>query len=86
VVQGAADLAVVLPGEIWLLDFKTDAIGPNELADKARLYAPQLKLYAQALARIYRRPVSAAWLYFLGARAVAPVEVGEAGKPMGPDN
>jgi len=27
------------------------------------------------LSRIYRRPVSAAWLYFLTARAAAPVEV-----------
>jgi ATP-dependent helicase/nuclease subunit A len=73
VVQGVADLAVVLPTELWLLDFKTDAAGPDELAAKVKLYAPQLKLYARALSQIYRRPVSAAWLYFLACQTAAPV-------------
>jgi len=74
VVQGVADLAVVLPGEIWLVDFKTDAVEADALAERARLYAPQVKLYARALSQIYRRPVSAAWLYFLTAQTAAPVE------------
>jgi len=73
VVQGVADLAVVLPGEIWLVDFKTDAVEAEALAERARLYAPQVKLYARALSQIYRRPVSAAWLYFLTAQTAAPV-------------
>jgi ATP-dependent exoDNAse (exonuclease V) beta subunit len=67
---------VVLPGEIWLVDFKTDAAGPGDLAARVRLYAPQVKLYARALSQIYRRPVSAAWLYFLSARTAVPVEIG----------
>ena len=46
VVQGVVDLAVVLSGEIWILDFKTDEVRAGELADKSRLYEPQLKLYA----------------------------------------
>jgi len=74
VVQGVADLAVVLPAEIWLVDFKTDALEGDALADRARLYAPQVKLYARALSQIYRRPVSAAWLYFLTAQTAAPLE------------
>jgi len=65
VVQGVADLAVVLPEEIWLVDFKTDHFAATELAEKVKLYEPQLKLYALALARIYRRPVSQAYLHFL---------------------
>jgi ATP-dependent helicase/nuclease subunit A len=73
VVQGVADLAVVLPSEIWLVDFKTDALEADALADRARVYAPQVKLYARALSQIYRRPVSAAWLYFLTAQIAAPV-------------
>jgi len=68
VVQGAADLVVLLPKEIWLVDFKTDAIGPGGLADKIKAYAPQLKLYSQALEKIYSRPVTARWLHFLAAR------------------
>jgi ATP-dependent helicase/nuclease subunit A len=74
VVQGVADLAVVLPAEIWLVDFKTDALEPDAVAGRARLYAPQVKLYARALSQIYRRPVSAAWLYFLAAQTAAPVQ------------
>jgi len=78
VVQGVADLAVVLPSEIWLVDFKTDAVEAAALAERARLYAPQLKLYARALSQIYRRPVSAAWLYFLTAQTAAPLQWTEA--------
>ncbi len=76
VVQGVADLAVVLPGEIWLVDFKTDAAGRGELAERVRLYRAQLRLYARALSQIYHRPVSAAWLYFLAAQTAAAVELG----------
>jgi len=74
VVQGVADLAVVLPEEIWLVDFKTDEIRADELAAKVNTYAPQLKLYASALAKIYARPVTNVWLHFLSARATVPVK------------
>jgi ATP-dependent helicase/nuclease subunit A len=67
-VQGVADLAVLLPEEIWLVDFKTDEVRAGELPAKAGIYAPQLKLYARALAKIYTRPVSACWLYFLSQK------------------
>ena len=62
-------------GEIWLVDFKTDEITANELREKKRLYAPQLKLYALALGKIYSRPVTARWLHFLSARKTMNVEV-----------
>ena len=68
VVQGVADLAVLLPKEIWIVDFKTDEIRGDELAEKTKIYAPQLKLYASALAKIYSRPVTNCWLHFLSAR------------------
>ncbi|HEX7895704.1 MAG TPA: PD-(D/E)XK nuclease family protein [Terriglobales bacterium] len=67
VVQGQVDLAVVLPEEIWLLDFKTDAVDEASLADKLKQYAPQLEVYACALEKIYRRPVTCCWLHFLRA-------------------
>src|SRR5262249_37366310 len=72
VVQGIADLVVMRPDEIWLLDFKTDSINPDQLAEKTERYAPQLKLYASALSRIYRRPVTQAWLYFISLRQAVP--------------
>ena len=72
VVQGVADLMVLLPKEIWLVDFKTDEIRPGVLPGKIKAYTPQLKLYAQALEKIYARPVSARWLHFLAARRTEP--------------
>jgi ATP-dependent helicase/nuclease subunit A len=68
VVQGIVDLVVLLPGEIRLVDFKTDEIRANELPEKIKIYAPQLKLYARALAKIYSRPVTDCRLHFLTAR------------------
>ena len=73
VVQGVADLVVLLPGEIRLVDFKTDELKPAELAEKVRLYQPQLKLYALALSRIYARPVTECWLHFLALQKSARV-------------
>jgi ATP-dependent helicase/nuclease subunit A len=75
VVQGAVDLAVVLPERVWLVDFKTDVVKADGLEDKARFYEAQLKLYARALTEIYRRPVSEAWLYFLHAGESVEVEL-----------
>jgi ATP-dependent exoDNAse (exonuclease V) beta subunit len=75
VVQGVADLAVLLPEEIWLLDFKTDEVRANELAGKIKIYEPQLKLYASALKKIYSRPVTNCWLHFLSARKTADVKI-----------
>ena len=75
VVQGVADLVVVQPEEIWLLDFKTDAITPATRDDKIAAYRPQLALYALALGRIFGRPVTRAWLHFLAANETVPVSL-----------
>ena len=75
VVQGVADLVVLLPKEIWLVDFKTDQVRPDELPEKTRFYEPQLKLYASALAKIYSKPVANCWLHFLEARKTVEVEI-----------
>ena len=65
VVQGVADLVVLRPEEIWLLDFKTDAITVRDLPEKIRIYTPQLRFYAAALERIFRRRVTWRALHFL---------------------
>ena len=39
VVQGVADLAVILPEEIWLVDFKTDVLRSADLSEKLRCTA-----------------------------------------------
>jgi ATP-dependent helicase/nuclease subunit A len=78
VVQGAVDLAVILPAEIWIVDFKTDHIDKSEAASRVAEHSPQIRLYAAALERIYCRPVKRAILHFLhlglGVDVVAPVE------------
>ncbi|MBL9137015.1 MAG: UvrD-helicase domain-containing protein [Verrucomicrobiales bacterium] len=68
VVQGVVDVAVIHDEEIWIIDYKTDHAEGSEVETKAEAYRIQLRLYAQALALIYRRPVTESWLYFLGAR------------------
>jgi ATP-dependent helicase/nuclease subunit A len=73
VVQGVADLVVLLPEAIWLADFKTDEIRHAGLPDKIKAYAPQLKLYARALEKIYSRPVTECWLHFLSARTTVEI-------------
>ena len=75
VVQGVADMVVILPDEIWLLDFKTDDLRPDEVAARAAFYTPQLDAYSAALARIYGRKVTYRWLHFL-----APGETVEIGR------
>jgi ATP-dependent helicase/nuclease subunit A len=83
IVQGIADLVVILENEIWLLDFKTDQVEESDLPSKVKLYAPQLKLYAKALSRIYRKPVSAAWLHFLSIGETVKVETNKITWPIG---
>ena len=75
VIQGIADVAVLLPDEIWLLDFKTDHIRDEaELTAKVKHYEPQLKIYALALSRIFRKPVTQCWLRFLSAEKTVSVK------------
>ena len=75
VVQGVVDLAVLLPEEIWLIDFKTDRVAPKQIAARAQEYEPQIRLYAGALSRIYCRPVSGCWLYFLTQKKSVPISL-----------
>ena len=75
VVQGVADLVVLHPAEIWLMDFKTDELAVSDVAGKARFYAPQVQLYGRALSRIYARPVTQAWLHFLACGETAAVSI-----------
>ncbi|HEY1489402.1 MAG TPA: UvrD-helicase domain-containing protein, partial [Verrucomicrobiae bacterium] len=77
IVQGVADLVVLLPQEIWLVDFKTDEVGVEDLQAKIKSYTPQLKLYAGALARIFARPVTNGWLHFLSARRTVKIDCGD---------
>jgi ATP-dependent helicase/nuclease subunit A len=73
VVQGTIDLAVIQPREIWIIDFKTDAVGEADVQTAVANYAPQLRLYGSALGRIYNRSVAKRWLHFLAASKTVEV-------------
>jgi len=73
VVQGVADLLVLLPAEIWLVDFKTDAVDEAGLPEKLRTYTPQLKLYSAALEKIFGRKVTLRALHFLALQQTKTV-------------
>jgi ATP-dependent helicase/nuclease subunit A len=73
VVQGVADLVVLLPEEIWLVDFKTDDVTNGDFEKKKKGYAKQLKLYASALGKIYGRQVTNCWLHFLSAQRTVKI-------------
>ena len=65
IVQGVVDVAVILPEEIWILDFKTDQVEGREVTERAAEYALQLRLYAKAMEEIFGRKVTRLWLHFL---------------------
>lgn len=73
VAQGVADLVVLKPEEIWLVDYKTDRIDPARAAAAAAKYLPQMELYSLALSRIHNLPVKRRLLWYLGP--AIPVEL-----------
>ncbi len=76
VLQGVIDLAVILPDEIWVLDFKTDQINEAEIGERANYYRQQVALYADAMEKIYRRPVTRRWLHFLARQKTLEIDAG----------
>jgi ATP-dependent helicase/nuclease subunit A len=76
VVQGAVDLAVLLPEEIWIVDFKTDQVSGKAIDERVREHTVQLQLYGIALSQIYKRPVTRRWLHFL--KSGKTIEVADA--------
>ncbi|MFQ5413885.1 MAG: UvrD-helicase domain-containing protein [Phycisphaerae bacterium] len=69
-VRGIVDGILPVDGGIEIVDFKTDAVGPGALADRAERYRMQMNLYARAVSRMWRRPVTACRLVFLTARDI----------------
>ena len=65
VVQGMVDVAIIQPESIQILDYKTDQVSGPLLEERIKGYHLQLRLYAEALQRIYRKPVTHLWLHLL---------------------
>ena len=69
---------MLLPEEIWLVDFKTDQMTKADVPEKVKLYQIQLRCTApRALSRIYRRPVTRMFLHFLDREAFRRSDNGE---------
>ncbi len=59
--QGVVDCFVIEEDGLTIVDFKTDR------TPRPEYYRPQLESYAEALSRIYQKPVKAKILYFFAA-------------------
>ena len=62
--QGVVDCAILEPDGITVLDFKTDYVTEETVAQRAEFYRPQVHTYGEALSRIYEMPLKARYLYF----------------------
>jgi len=69
-VRGMADGVLPTPEGLEVVDFKTDAVQAAALDRRAEEYGMQVRLYARAVARVWRRPVTRCWLVFLGPRRI----------------
>ena len=74
--QGVVDCCIEEDGELVVIDYKTDAVRtPEEIAARTKQYAGQLRAYAGALTRIFRKPVKECVLYYLSAGEAVTVEM-----------
>ena len=62
--QGVVDCAVIETDGITVIDFKTDRVNAATLNKTVEGYYTQVKTYANALSRIFRKPVKDMYLYF----------------------
>ena len=65
-------------GELYLVDYKTDAVGAAAAPARALEYQPQLALYAMALERALGARPRLAWLHFLRPDTVVEVPLDDA--------
>ena len=64
--QGVVDCAMVDDDGITVIDFKTDFVTEETLAQKVAHYRPQMEAYAAAMEQVFELPVKSCWLYFFG--------------------
>jgi len=62
--QGVVDCAIIDESGITVLDFKTDRVTSDTLAQVTDSYRLQVKAYANALSRIFGKEIQASYLYF----------------------
>ncbi len=75
VIRGQVDLWFEQDGEIWLVDYKTDAVTAAEAHQRAADYSMQLRFYAMAVEQVAGRAPSRAWLHFLRPNTLVEVDL-----------
>ena len=62
--ENPVDLALLEEDGITVVDFKTDFVSDENFQLLVDRYRPQVETYANAMERIYSKPIKAAFLYF----------------------
>lgn len=73
--QGVVDCAILEPDGITVIDYKTDRVTELTVDDRAAYYVPQVKAYADALSRIYQKPIKSSYLYFFSLNRFVKVNI-----------
>jgi ATP-dependent helicase/nuclease subunit A len=73
--QGVVDCAIIRPEGITVIDFKTDRVSRDRLAESASSYQTQVQTYARALEKVYNMPVINAYLYYFRLGELVPVDI-----------
>jgi len=74
-VRGVVDGILPVDEGIEVIDFKTDGISADEVARRVERYRPQMELYARAVTRMRKTPVTTCRLVFLTPRVIEVVTV-----------
>ena len=62
--QGVVDCAIMDDDGITVIDFKTDRVTEETVADAVDMYRPQIMVYSDALGRIFESKIRDRYLYF----------------------
>jgi ATP-dependent helicase/nuclease subunit A len=71
--QGVIDCCWEKNGELTILDFKTDRVTPENMAERAEYYRGQLEAYAMAMERMTGKKVAKKLLYFFSVGSTAEI-------------
>ncbi len=69
--QGVVDCLLLEEDGITVLDFKTDYVTADTIAQVTARYSGQVETYARAVQRIFQKPVKQKLLYFFSMEALA---------------
>ena len=58
-----------------VIDFKTDNVTPETVADRAKLYTEQITIYTNAAKKILNQTSATSYLYFLTPAILKPLDI-----------